>query len=100
MNWLVIAVLFVSFVTISCDGRKHEMDFKRNFPPEIKQFDFGDNVRVRATPATEAAGVAGRVGYVAGFTRPSHTGIEVIGEVRNDLAFAVTLENPQTQLWF
>ena len=100
MNWLVIAVLFFSFVTISCDGPKHEMDFKRNFPPEVKQFDFGDNVRVRTTPATEASGVAGRIGHVAGFTTPSVTGIKVIGEVRNDLAFGVTFENPHAQLWF
>lgn len=72
------------------------MDFKRNFPPEIKQFDFGDKVRVHTT----AAGVAGRIGYVARFTTPSLKGIQVIGEVRNDLAFGVTFENPHAQLWF
>ena len=59
-----------------------------------------DNVRIRVTPATEAAGVAGRIGNVAGFTTPSMTGVEVIGEVKEDLAFSVMFENPQIQLWF
>jgi hypothetical protein len=60
----------------------------------------GDNVRIRVTPTTEAAGVAGRIGNVAGFTTPSETGVEVIGEVKDDLAFSVIFENPHAQLWF
>jgi hypothetical protein len=87
-------------VTVACGNPDKNNTSKRNFPPEVSQFDFGDYVRVRAAPATEAAGAAGRIGYVAGFTKPSHTGIEVIGEVKNDLAFGVTFENPHTQLWF
>ena len=59
-----------------------------------------DNVRIRATPATEAAGVAGRIGNVAGFTTPSPTSVNVIGEVKDDLAFRVIFENSQVQLWF
>ncbi len=59
-----------------------------------------DNVRIRVTPSTEAAGVAGRIGNVAGFTTPSMTGVEVIGEVKEDLAFSVMFENPHMQLWF
>ena len=31
----------------------------------------GDNVRIRVTPKTGAAGVAGRIGNVAGFSIPS-----------------------------
>ena len=58
------------------------------------------NVRIRITPATEAAGVAGPIGNVAGFTTPSMTGVEVIGEVKDDLAFSVMFNSPQVQLWF
>jgi hypothetical protein len=61
---------------------------------------FGDNVRIRITPATQAAGVAGRTGNVTGFTTPSVMGIKVIGEVKEDFAFSVTFENPHAQLWF
>src|ERR1044071_9411990 len=50
-----------------------------------------DNVRIRVTPATEAAGVAGRIGNVAGFTTPSMTGVKVIGEIKEDLAFSAYL---------
>jgi hypothetical protein len=60
----------------------------------------GDNVRIRVTPKTEAAGVAGRIGNIAGFTIPSQTGVEVIGEVKDDLAFSVIFEKPHAQLWF
>jgi hypothetical protein len=58
------------------------------------------NVRIRITPATEAAGVAGRIGNVAGFTTPSMTGVEVIGEIKDNLAFSVMFNSPQVQLCF
>lgn len=57
-----------------------------------------ENVRIRPTPETEAAGVAGRMGNVAGFTQLSVTGVQAIGEVKDDLAFSVTFENPRMQL--
>lgn len=42
--------------------------------------DFGDKVRILSAPETEAAGIAGQVVQVYGFTAPSATGIEnVIG---------------------
>ena len=67
---------------------------------ENSEIAFGDDVRVRVTPATQAAGVAGRIGSVAGFTIPSHTRIDVIGELRDDFALSVLFENPSAQLWF
>ena len=60
----------------------------------------GDNVRIRVTGATETAGVAGRIGNVAGFTTPATTGVKVIGEAKDDIAFSVIFENPHAQLWF
>jgi hypothetical protein len=69
-------------------------------PAGAEKFTFSDTVRIRTVPSTQAAGVAGRVGNVAGFTKPSHTGVEVIGEVKNDLAFSVIFENSHAQLWF
>jgi hypothetical protein len=66
--------------------------------PQLSLVD--DNVRIRVTPQTQAAGVAGRIGNVAGFTKPSYSRVEVIGEVKDDLAFSVIFENPHAQLWF
>ena len=39
------------------------------------QLGFGDKVRVRTVPATEALGVAGRIGQIYGETTPSITGV-------------------------
>jgi hypothetical protein len=69
------------------------------FPQGAEKFAMGEKVYVRATAATQAAGVAGRSGNMAGFTMPSHTQVEVIGEVNQDLAFSVIFRNPDAQLW-
>ena len=50
---------------------------------------FGDNVVIRSTRETEAAGVAGRTGSVTGFTTPSVTGVEVVGGTAEDYALGV-----------
>lgn len=50
---------------------------------------FGDNVRVRDTEETRAAGVAGIVGSVYGETTPSVTSVEVIGTLTEDFALNV-----------
>jgi len=60
---------------------------------------FGDNVRVRVTPATERAGVAGLVGQVYGETTPSLTNVEVIGELESDFALNVHFEQLPESLW-
>ena len=61
---------------------------------------FGDNVRVRNTAATRAAGVAGLTGPVYGETTPSVTGVDVIGELTSDYAINVYFEDRDESLWF
>ena len=66
----------------------------------MQSIDFGDTVRVRSTPATEAAGVANLVGPVYGVTTPSVTGVSVIGEPTGDRAINVFFESRKETLWF
>jgi hypothetical protein len=61
---------------------------------------FGDKVRVVATPLTEKLGLSGLSGQVYGETRPSVTGVEVIGEIADDYAINVQLERRPDTLWF
>ena len=93
--------LFCLFVVFAASERKAEvkgidLDLLAAKNPQLSLV--GDNVRIRVTPATEVAGVAGRIGNVAGFTIPSQTGGEVIGEIKDDLAFSVIFENHSTAL--
>jgi hypothetical protein len=60
---------------------------------------FGDNVRVQDTPVTKAAGIAGRVGNVHGFTTPSVTGVEILGELKEDYAIHVFFEDLSRGYW-
>lgn len=50
---------------------------------------FGDNVRVRDTDETRAAGIAGVYGSVYGETTPSATAVKVIGSSVEDFALNV-----------
>ncbi|WP_420643631.1 hypothetical protein [Candidatus Leptofilum sp.] len=61
---------------------------------------FGDNVRVRDTVETQAAGVAGLIGQVYGETTPSVTGIDIIGHQNSDYAINVFFEERDESLWF
>lgn len=61
---------------------------------------FGDKVRVRATSSTESQGVAGQTGIVRGFTTPSQTRVEVIGDSNDDYAIAVMIEGKSKAMWF
>ena len=61
---------------------------------------FGDRVRVRSTPETVALGLAGLVGQVYGETRPSSTGVEVIGDPGGDHALNVAFEGRPDAPWF
>jgi len=65
-----------------------------------QQITFGNNVRVRETPATQAAGVAGLTGPVYGETTPSVTGVDVIGDLNVDYAINVNFEERGESLWF
>jgi hypothetical protein len=60
---------------------------------------FGDNVRVRDTAATKTAGIAGRAGNVHGFTTPSITGVEILGELTEDYAIHVYFDDLKRGYW-
>ena len=62
-------------------------------------FSFCDNVRIRRSPETEAAGIAGRVGQIYGETTPSVTGVVVIGEHRLDYVLNVYIEERDESYW-
>lgn len=66
----------------------------------MAQISFGDNVRVRPTPETESLGLAGAIGQVYGETTPSVTGVEVVGELGDDRAFAVQFDDRADGVWF
>src|SRR6185436_9990147 len=68
--------------------------------PNTPAITFGDNVRVRATPETEACGVAGLVGQVYGETTPSVTGVSVNGHLTRDYAVNVHFEGRKETFWF
>lgn len=67
---------------------------------DTPRITFGDNVRVRPSPETEARGVAGLLGQVYGETTPSVTGVAVIGEVTRDHALNVHFEGRAESPWF
>lgn len=62
--------------------------------------DFGDAVRIRAAPETDAAGLAGLSGQVYGLTTPSVTGVEVIGKLKEDYAINVYFDGRAESYWF
>jgi hypothetical protein len=61
---------------------------------------FGDRVGVRSTALTRGLGLAGLTGDVRGETTPSTTGVEVIGEMREDYALHVFFEDRVEEFWF
>jgi hypothetical protein len=61
---------------------------------------FDDKVQIRATPETEANGTAGLVGKVFGWTTPSETDVNVIGELTSDYALNVFFEKRHESFWF
>ena len=61
---------------------------------------FGDNVRVIATPDTERLGLAGLSGQVYGHTTPSVTDVDVIGDLTDDFAINVHIEERDADFWF
>ena len=62
--------------------------------------DFGDRVRIRRTPETVAAGIAGRDGVVHGWTTPSLGYADrVIGEPVDDRACNVQVDDSPDSFW-
>lgn len=61
---------------------------------------FGDRVRVRVTSATEAAGLAGRLGTIHGWTTPSlGYATNVIGDPIDDVALALHFGDDKPAVW-
>jgi hypothetical protein len=60
---------------------------------------FGDCVRIRRTPVTEAAGLAGLEGDIYGESVPSTSGVEVIGSAPDDFALNVYVEPRGESYW-
>ena len=67
---------------------------------EPRQASFGDHVRIRTTPETVRAGVAGLEGEVYGETKPSVSGVSVVGGPADDFALNVHFEERGESLWF
>jgi len=64
------------------------------------EVEFGDNVVIRSTPETEAAGVSGLRGQVYGLTKPSVTGVTVVGSSTSDFAVNVYFKERDDSFWF
>lgn len=60
---------------------------------------FGDKVKVLASPETDAIGISGKVGLISGETKPAATGVDVIGEIRDDFALSVSFEGYAETYW-
>jgi len=80
----------------TCDSHELKSSGIMNSP----QITFGDKVRILANASTEKQGVAGQTGIVHGFTTPSQTGVEVIGDSTDDYAIAVMIEGKTSTVWF
>ena len=63
----------------------------------VNQFD---NVRIVTTPMTERLGYAGKLGVCYGFTTPSVTGVEVVGDRDANYAWSVHFANSTADVWF
>jgi len=61
---------------------------------------FGDQVRVLASPETEAVGLSGLEGEVHGLTTPSASGVDVVGGAPEDVAIHVYFGGEPTGRWF
>jgi len=60
---------------------------------------FGDRVRIRPAPETEAAEIAGCIGVVNGITTVSVTGVEVVGSPAEDVALNIAIDESEKTFW-
>jgi hypothetical protein len=56
--------------------------------------------RVRSAPETEELGLAGRIGFYVAETRPSSSGMRIVGNAPDDYALAVFFEDLDDTFWF
>ena len=66
----------------------------------MDEISFGDKVGVRSLPETVELGVAGLKGSVYGVTTPSVTGVDVVGELKEDRALNVHFSDLGKAFWF
>ena len=57
-------------------------------------------IRIKASPETDRLKLTGKIGSYYGFTTPSVTGVDVIGDLGEDFAASVFFEDTGDQLWF
>jgi hypothetical protein len=62
--------------------------------------DFADRVRIKSSEETRRLGLAGLEGVVYGWTTPSVTGVEVVGDRGDDHAVSVQFEERDEGFWF
>jgi hypothetical protein len=60
---------------------------------------FGQNVKVRDTPVTRTRSLAGLSGRAFGYTIPSITRVDVVGELSSDIAIHIHLQGGD-DFWF
>jgi hypothetical protein len=61
---------------------------------------FADRVRIRSTEETRRLGLAGLEGVVYGWTTPSLTGVETVGDRGDDHAVNVHSDEREEGFWF
>lgn len=61
--------------------------------------EFGDIVKFKKNPTTEKAGVSEQQGKCLGWTTPSQTKIEFIGDQSLDYAISVELDETSEIIW-
>jgi hypothetical protein len=76
----------------------HPKEYKMT---DDKTINLSDMVRVRDTSATHNTGLVGLTGVIAGWTIPSFSNVEVIGELTEDFAIFVYFEERKREdFWF
>jgi hypothetical protein len=61
---------------------------------------FGNSVRIKSSPETINAGLAGKIGRVFGETTPSMMDVDLIGPLKEDYALNVYFEDIKKSFWF
>lgn len=57
-------------------------------------------IRIKASPETDRLNLTGRIGGYWGFTTPSASGVDVIGDLTEDFAANVFFEDTGEEFWF
>jgi hypothetical protein len=66
----------------------------------IPKLVLGDRVKVRETPESTGAGLAGLTGEIIGFTKKSGVSVTAIGAGLDDFAYNVSFTDAASTAWF